>query len=264
MATECLLFLEDDPNFAPTLIDILYENIDDVSVAHARTLEDALAIINTSPVDIAIIDIGIPGAHELSAVHRIRQAAPLVPILILTASQDPTLEHRARQMVAVEWLHKGGSLRADDVLARLRLLDYCRRLLIAAKDPDTVSCVHRDGDHAPLKPFWRDPVVWALGVLMTLLIGSLSFWLKEQHALVKDMEKDMKALQRDITAMIVKVEREMHTNKTNIDVNYGKVQTLERYLQQVDSNTKEIRIDLQNLIWSRHNPRIPPTPAPDY
>src|SRR3990167_1778135 len=133
MAIRCLLLLEDDDAFACIVTEMLYEHFGStLSIAHARTIDEALPILSQESIDVAIIDLGVPGAHELSAVHRVRHEAPLVPILVLTGSEDPTLRRRTAQMVAVEWVQKSATLDAEDIIHALRLLDYCRRLLRAA------------------------------------------------------------------------------------------------------------------------------------
>lgn len=237
MAIRCLLLLEDDEAFACILTEMLYEHFGStLSIAHALTIDEALPILHQESIDVAIIDLGVPDAHELSAVHRVRHQAPLVPILILTGSEDPTLRRRAEQMVAVEWVQKTATLEADDIVHALRLLDYCRRLLVAAQKPEEIQCVHRDGDHASQQEeSAKEQRLWRIiSALLLLIIGGLQFWYKAETASIKDDIKEWR-LKVEHLALEVKSNRaEVEVNRVIRDAQAQKIDTLERYIHHVD------------------------------
>lgn len=66
---------------------------------------EALAIFNTKPVDLVIIDIMMPHLDGLETTRRIRQNS-LVPIIILTALGEETDKVRAFDMGADDYLTK--------------------------------------------------------------------------------------------------------------------------------------------------------------
>lgn len=236
MAIRCLLIVEDDDAFVGILADVLYEHLGGrVSLAHARTVEESLPILSHEPIDVAIVDLGLPGAHELSAVHQIRSHAPLVPILILTGCDDPILQRRAEQMVAVEWIHKGGMLHADDLVSQLHLLDYCRRLLRAAQEPENVPCVHRDGDHAPLRPWWQDRAVQTVFVAVAIILGGLSYWMQRQDKKMDDIDNKLQTL----TVQVEQKYFQVVMNKLNIEDLQRKSTLLERWLQWIEDTLKK-------------------------
>ena len=131
-------------------------------------------------------------------------------------------------------------------MSRLRLLDYCRRLLVAAQQPDKVPCVHREGDHTPTKPLWQDRVAQALFVTMAIILGGLGYWLERQDRKLDDIE-------RVAVALAVHVERNQYQvfiNKTNIEVIDARARALERYIMQVDTA-------MQRYLYGRRDGVVP-------
>jgi DNA-binding NarL/FixJ family response regulator len=249
MAIRCLLLLEDDDAFACMITEMLYEHFGStLSIAHAQTVDEALPILYQESIDVAIIDLGLPGTHELSAVHRVRHQAPLVPILILTGSEDPTLQRRAEQMVAVEWVQKKATLQSDEIVQALRLLDYCRRLLHAAQQPDKVECVHRDGDHTPRREeSYGEQRLWRIiSALLLLIIGGLQFWYKAETSSIKD---DVREWRMKVEHVALAAERNLRQVEMSIVKNEAqqhKLEALERYIIQVDEK-------LQRYLFGRRD-----------
>jgi len=114
-----LLIVEDDEIVADAVARGLaaasYE------VARASSAETALALIAASHFDLAVVDIGLPGADGLSLVRRLRGAGNPLPTLILTARC--TLADKVKAL----------DLGADDFLAKpfepAELAARCRALL---------------------------------------------------------------------------------------------------------------------------------------
>src|ERR1044071_8022659 len=114
MTLRVLLGGEDDGD--ASLFEELLDDADlKVEVVRARTVaaaEDAL------PADIAcvVLDLGLPDADGLAALHRLREAAPGVPMLVLTGLSDTARGLEAVAAGAQDYLVKG---RVDgELLAR--------------------------------------------------------------------------------------------------------------------------------------------------
>lgn len=58
---------------------------DDYRVDQAKDGEEGLFLAREYPVDLVIVDLGLPKLNGLSIVQRLRQAGSALPILILTA-----------------------------------------------------------------------------------------------------------------------------------------------------------------------------------
>ena len=70
-----------------------------VRIVHVTTARAAYAVLRHSQVKVVILDLSLPDAHGLEAIHRIRQVAPKVPIIVLTGV--------SRQSTALEALRAG-------------------------------------------------------------------------------------------------------------------------------------------------------------
>jgi two-component system response regulator PhoP len=78
-----LLLIEDDAALRLTLARQL--EADDYRVDQAKDGEEGLFLAREYPVDLVIVDLGLPKLNGLSIVQRLRQAGSALPILILTA-----------------------------------------------------------------------------------------------------------------------------------------------------------------------------------
>jgi two-component system response regulator MprA len=83
-----LLVVDDDPAVASLLKrGLSYEGH---AVAVAASGEEALALAREQPPDLVILDIMMPGMDGLEVCRRLRQVDGALPILLLTAKDEPT------------------------------------------------------------------------------------------------------------------------------------------------------------------------------
>lgn len=99
-----ILIIEDEPNLQAQLATILREN--DYVVDVASDGEEGLYFAKEYPVDLAIIDLGLPKIEGVEVIKQLRAAGKAYPVLILTA--------RNRWQEKVEGLESG----ADDYLTK--------------------------------------------------------------------------------------------------------------------------------------------------
>jgi serine phosphatase RsbU (regulator of sigma subunit) len=115
-ATLRVLLVEDDDGDAFLFEELLSMSADlDVVVLRARTVAAAEAQL---PGDVAcvVLDLGLPDADGLAALHRLRAAAPATPMLVLTGLSDTARGLEAVAAGAQDYLVKG---RVDgELLAR--------------------------------------------------------------------------------------------------------------------------------------------------
>ena len=78
-----LLLIEDDAALRLTLARQL--EADGYRVDQAKDGEEGLFLARESPVDMVIVDLGLPKLNGLTIVQRLRQEGNVVPVLILTA-----------------------------------------------------------------------------------------------------------------------------------------------------------------------------------
>ncbi len=82
-----ILVVDDDPSITSLLKrGLTYEG------HHVRTADDALSALAAArdePPDLVVLDVMLPGMDGLEACRRLRRADPTLPILLLTARDDP-------------------------------------------------------------------------------------------------------------------------------------------------------------------------------
>ena len=78
-------------------------------VMKARSIAQALTLLDSPNVDVVLLDLGLPDASGFSGLLAIHCAAPKVPIVILTGQDDPDLEFGAMESGAQEYLLKNNS-----------------------------------------------------------------------------------------------------------------------------------------------------------
>jgi two-component system, OmpR family, response regulator PhoP len=99
-----ILVIEDDPLLSHHLKVQLSELGNQVQVA--TTAQDGFLLATQAPIDVAIIDLGLPDQDGISLIQQLRQAGLKAPVLILTA--------RVNWQDKVEGLNAG----ADDYLVK--------------------------------------------------------------------------------------------------------------------------------------------------
>ncbi len=99
-----LLLVEDEPSLREQLSNRLRQ--DGYAVDTAVDGEEGLFYAKEYPIDLAIVDLGLPKISGIEVIQRLRKAGKSVPVLILTA--------RNRWQDKVEGLEAG----ADDYLAK--------------------------------------------------------------------------------------------------------------------------------------------------
>jgi len=70
-------------------------------------LADAIAHVRRMPVDLVLLDLGLPDSQGLATLHAFRAAAPRLPIVVLTGNDDEDLAIRAVRDGAQDYLVKG-------------------------------------------------------------------------------------------------------------------------------------------------------------
>jgi len=109
-------------------------------VREAASGEDALESIQREPPDLVLLDVRLPGISGIETLGRLRQFAPDLPVLLITAFAD------LRQAVAAM---KGG---AEDYLAKPVDLDELRAAMADALGAAAAGRPEADPDTPPLPP----------------------------------------------------------------------------------------------------------------
>src|SRR6185503_349018 len=104
-----ILLLEDNPGDAFLVQDILGDSCPAslFNLTHEERLGDGLERLKTTSFDVALVDLSLPDAQGLQSIIRTCEAAPDLPILVLTSLNDETLAIDAVKHGAQDYLVKG-------------------------------------------------------------------------------------------------------------------------------------------------------------
>ncbi|MEX2355611.1 MAG: response regulator transcription factor [Thermaerobacterales bacterium] len=115
---ERILVIDDDPAVTSLLKrGLSYEGY---VVETAASGEEGLAIARERPVDLAVVDIMMPGIGGLEVLRRFRRGDPDLPVLLLTAKDAPADELVGLEAGADDYVIKPFTF--EILLARIRTL----------------------------------------------------------------------------------------------------------------------------------------------
>ena len=92
---------------------------DEVDFVTALTLSD-LSAVDTDACDLALIDIGMPGAEGLQHIAQLRERSPSLPIIVLSGTADVGQMRESLDLGALGFIPKAYS--SDVMLSAVRLV----------------------------------------------------------------------------------------------------------------------------------------------
>ncbi|MFT6270029.1 MAG: two-component system response regulator QseB [Alphaproteobacteria bacterium] len=113
-----ILIVEDDKIIGDGLVQGLL--MDNYAVDWVETKESAYTALRTTPYDLLVLDIGLPDGSGLDVLKKLRLENSDMPVLILTAYDEPPHKIRGLDSGADDYLIKPFDL--DELRARIRAL----------------------------------------------------------------------------------------------------------------------------------------------
>ncbi len=103
-----ILLIEDNPGD----VRLVQESLAEITEArfelvHRQTLAQALEYLGKHSPDVLLVDLGLPDAQAVEAVILLRGAAPNLPLVVLTVTNDGDLATESLQAGAQDYLVKG-------------------------------------------------------------------------------------------------------------------------------------------------------------
>ena len=103
-----VLIVEDSPEDTHFLTRMLETKADaPIRVVGATCLDDALLRLERSPIDVVLLDLGLPDTDGFDALSEIRVACPSMPVIVITGVADQSKGQRALALGAQDYLTKG-------------------------------------------------------------------------------------------------------------------------------------------------------------
>lgn len=143
-----ILIADDHPLFREAIANVISDGFPGSEVMETADLESALALTQThDDLDLILLDLNMPGMHGLNGLINLRNEAPTIPVVIVSAEQDKQIVLQAITYGAVGFITKS-SPRAQMTEAIEQILNgnvYLPPDIIRAQK----SCTRRSMNSAP-------------------------------------------------------------------------------------------------------------------
>jgi DNA-binding NarL/FixJ family response regulator len=134
-----ILLVDDHVAFREPLAFMLNRESDFEVVGQVGTLANASRF--QEPVDIAVVDLGLPDGDGVHLVHELRTRNPHASVLVLTGSNERLGTARAIQAGAAGVLHKSTSI--EDLIGAIRRVNAGECLLTVTEIFELVGQLHQ-------------------------------------------------------------------------------------------------------------------------
>jgi len=111
-----VLVVEDNPADARLITEWLGTGKAVFEIEQIDNLAAALSRIEAGRTDVVLLDLGLPDSSGLATLHRVRRAAPQLPVVVLSGLDDQELAIQAVRAGAQDFLTKG--LHTEELLRR--------------------------------------------------------------------------------------------------------------------------------------------------
>ncbi|MCH7845984.1 MAG: response regulator transcription factor [Acidobacteria bacterium] len=99
---------------------MLSDETDIEIVGEAETGDELLGIIESEPVDVALLDVRMPGMSGFDVLERLVEIAPQVRVLMLSMHDQPAYVRRAMELGAAGYVLKSAG--REELLTALRVV----------------------------------------------------------------------------------------------------------------------------------------------
>ncbi|ATR83424.1 DNA-binding response regulator [Pseudomonas sp. FFUP_PS_473] len=102
-----ILIADDHPLFREAIHNVISDGFPGSEVLETADLDSALALTqNADDLDLILLDLNMPGMHGLGGLINLRNEAPTVPVVIVSAEQDKQVVLQAITYGAVGFITK--------------------------------------------------------------------------------------------------------------------------------------------------------------
>ena len=107
MADHTIVIVDDHPLFRDALSQTLSQSFGNIDIRQAGSLDDLMAILNEgAEADLVLLDLNMPGVHGFSGLIYLRAERPDLPVVVVSANEDPLTIRRAMDLGASGYIPK--------------------------------------------------------------------------------------------------------------------------------------------------------------
>ena len=119
MGMHRIVIVDDHPLFRGALSQALSSSISGIEIQEAGSLEELSETLeNDKDVDLVLLDLTMPGVQGLSGLLLLRAQHPEIPVVVVSASEDPPTIRRSLEFGASGYVPK--SLPVEKIRAAIR------------------------------------------------------------------------------------------------------------------------------------------------
>jgi DNA-binding NtrC family response regulator len=111
-----VLLVDDEVEFLETLMKRIRKR--GVRVSGVRSGDEALAVLSSTPVDVVVLDVKMPGMDGIETLRTIKKRHPLVEVIMLTGHASVEVAIQGMELSAFDYLMK--PINIDDLLYKLQ------------------------------------------------------------------------------------------------------------------------------------------------
>lgn len=116
-----LIIVDDHPVVAEGLSELINREMDLTVVAAALTADEALQILRATEIDVAIVDLSLPGPSGIELIRMIRDEFPRLPVLVLSMHDEHFYAERALRAGARGYVMKREAIKhVMDAIRKVR------------------------------------------------------------------------------------------------------------------------------------------------
>lgn len=128
-----LLIADDHPLFREALRGVVAKLLPDADIREVESADALFALVDAVPdADLLLLDLNMPGAHGFSSLVHLRAAHPQLPVVMVSAREEPSVMRRALDHGAMGFIPKSSDA-ATLSAALSRVLDGERWVPVAAQ-----------------------------------------------------------------------------------------------------------------------------------
>lgn len=109
-----IIIADDHPLFRTAMQQAVKQLVPDVNIAQAESLPELQQVVEQhKDADLILLDLQMPGAHGYSGLVFLRSHYPEIPVMVVSACEDPAIMCQAIDHEASGYIPKSASL--DDI-----------------------------------------------------------------------------------------------------------------------------------------------------